>query len=213
LATESTKGRESISDKIITNPEIKQKPSCIRRFAGYDLLGGQGPAHVPGAFPAKWSDDYIKSTPVFPGGLLTSKPTWSNARGCSATSAFFVLGGCHDPLKQCWSNSEWNAVASGFFPPLGVSVTDILPDAKGNLMNGRKLLERGLRLGVALWRIEEELDWHDNQRPRKAARAVRKPSEPVTENEKNLVRSHTHLRVAECGSDSAREYIICEMIE
>lgn len=27
-----------------------------------------------------------------PGGLLKSKPTWSNASGCSATSAFFVLG-------------------------------------------------------------------------------------------------------------------------
>ena len=34
----------------------------------------------------------MKSNPALPGGLLKSKPTWSNAFGCSATSAFFVLG-------------------------------------------------------------------------------------------------------------------------
>jgi len=30
-------------------------------------------------------------------------------------------------------------------------------------MNGKKLLERGLRLGIPLWRIENELDWQENQ--------------------------------------------------
>ena len=30
----------------------------------------------------------MKGNPAWPGGLLTSKPTWSNTFGCSATSAF-----------------------------------------------------------------------------------------------------------------------------
>jgi hypothetical protein len=34
----------------------------------------------------------MKRNPDFPGGSLKSMPTWSNALGCSATSAFFVLG-------------------------------------------------------------------------------------------------------------------------
>src|ERR1035438_6021787 len=34
----------------------------------------------------------MKSSPALPGGSLMSKPTWSNTFGCSATSAFFVLG-------------------------------------------------------------------------------------------------------------------------
>jgi len=38
------------------------------------------------------SDDWIKSNSALPGGLLKSKPTWPYAFGCSATSAFFVLG-------------------------------------------------------------------------------------------------------------------------
>ncbi len=32
----------------------------------------------------------MKGNPALPGGSLTSKPTWSNTSGCSATSAFFV---------------------------------------------------------------------------------------------------------------------------
>ncbi len=28
-------------------------------------------------------------------------------------------------------------------------------------MNGKELLERGIRRGIPLWRIEEELDWQD----------------------------------------------------
>ena len=35
----------------------------------------------------------MKSNPAVPGGSLTSKPTWSNAFGCSATSAFFLYVG------------------------------------------------------------------------------------------------------------------------
>jgi hypothetical protein len=34
----------------------------------------------------------MNGNPALPGGLLTSKPTWSNTSGCSATSAFFSLG-------------------------------------------------------------------------------------------------------------------------
>ena len=32
----------------------------------------------------------MQGNPAVPGGSLTSKPTWSNALGCSATSAFFM---------------------------------------------------------------------------------------------------------------------------
>ena len=35
----------------------------------------------------------MKSNSAVPGGSFASKPTWSNTFGCSATSAFFVLGG------------------------------------------------------------------------------------------------------------------------
>jgi hypothetical protein len=34
----------------------------------------------------------MKNNSALPGGSLKSKPTWPNAFGCSATSAFFVLG-------------------------------------------------------------------------------------------------------------------------
>jgi hypothetical protein len=33
----------------------------------------------------------MKNNPALPGGLSKSKPTWSNAFGCSATSAFLFL--------------------------------------------------------------------------------------------------------------------------
>ena len=33
-------------------------------------------------------------------------------------------------------------------------------------MNAKQLLERGLRRGVPLWRIEDKLDWQENQGPR-----------------------------------------------
>ena len=34
----------------------------------------------------------MKNNPAVPEGSLKSKPTWLNTFGCSATSAFFVLG-------------------------------------------------------------------------------------------------------------------------
>ncbi len=34
---------------------------------------------------------------------------------------------------------------------------------RGVAMNGKELLERGLRLGIPLWRIEDEFDWQENQ--------------------------------------------------
>ena len=44
----------------------------------------------------------MKSNPAVPGGSLVSKPTWSNTFGCSATSAFFVLGDVRrsQPLRE-----------------------------------------------------------------------------------------------------------------
>ena len=56
----------------------------------------------------------MNSNPAVPGGSLTSKPTWSNTCGCSATSAFVVLAGrrgaderfftegCRDMLSRRW---------------------------------------------------------------------------------------------------------------
>jgi hypothetical protein len=35
----------------------------------------------------------MKGNPAVPGGSLTSKPTWLNTSGYSATSVFFALGG------------------------------------------------------------------------------------------------------------------------
>ena len=39
---------------------------------------------------ARDSDDYLNGSPVALGGPFTSKPTWWNTFGCSATSAFFM---------------------------------------------------------------------------------------------------------------------------
>ena len=50
------------------------KGYCILRSVPYNRYG---------------SDDWIKSNSALPGGLLKSKPTWPNAFGCFATSAFF----------------------------------------------------------------------------------------------------------------------------
>jgi len=41
----------------------------------------------------------MKSNPAGPGGSLTSKPTWSNPPGCSATSAFFSHASSRAPIK------------------------------------------------------------------------------------------------------------------
>jgi hypothetical protein len=42
----------------------------------------------------------MKSNPGVPGGLLTSKPTWSNTFGRFATSANFVLVGRRGPDER-----------------------------------------------------------------------------------------------------------------
>jgi hypothetical protein len=52
-------------------------------------------------------------------------------------------------------------------------------------MNARELLERGLRRGIALWRIEEELDWRENQGSRWAKDGVRKQRKPVKREREN----------------------------
>jgi len=46
-------------------------------------------------------------------------------------------------------------------------------------MNGKELLEQGLRSGIPLWRIEDELDWRENQGPRWSEDGVRKQHDPV----------------------------------
>ena len=46
-------------------------------------------------------------------------------------------------------------------------------------MDGKELVERGLRNGIPLWRIEGELDWQEQQGPRWAEYGVRKQREPV----------------------------------
>ena len=46
-------------------------------------------------------------------------------------------------------------------------------------MNGKELVEQGLRRGIALWRIEDELDWQENQDSQWAEGDVCKQREPV----------------------------------
>jgi hypothetical protein len=41
----------------------------------------------------------------------------------------------------------------------------IVPSESGVALNGKELLERGLRRGIPLWQIEVELDWQENQAP------------------------------------------------
>ena len=53
-------------------------------------------------------------------------------------------------------------------------------------MNGKELLERGLRRGFPLWQIEDELDWRENQGPRWAEYDVRQPHEPVVRRSRKM---------------------------
>ena len=46
-------------------------------------------------------------------------------------------------------------------------------------MTGKELLERGIRRGIQLWRIEDQLDWQENQGPRWAEDDMRKQCEPT----------------------------------
>jgi len=45
----------------------------------------------------------MESNPAMLGGSLTSKPTWSDTSGCSAASAFFVLGSAKIGLTLYYS--------------------------------------------------------------------------------------------------------------
>jgi hypothetical protein len=58
-------------------------------------------------------------------------------------------------------------------------------------MNGKEMLERGLRRGMALWRIEDELDWQENQSRCRAVHDARRRREPVAKNGKTGMRLHS----------------------
>ncbi len=42
----------------------------------------------------------MRGNPAVPVGPSTSKPTWSNTLGCSATSVFFVIGALAETLER-----------------------------------------------------------------------------------------------------------------
>jgi hypothetical protein len=44
----------------------------------------------------------MKGNPALPEGSLTSRPTWSNTPGCSATSAFFFLAATTPNGRDFW---------------------------------------------------------------------------------------------------------------
>jgi uncharacterized protein YbcI len=54
-------------------------------------------------FDANTSDDDLKGNPAMPGGPLTSKPMWSSASVCPATSAFF----CATNIKNGNGQRGW----------------------------------------------------------------------------------------------------------
>ncbi len=58
-------------------------------------------------------------------------------------------------------------------------------------MNGKELLNRGLRLGIPLWRIEDELDWRENQGPCGAEDDGRKQRGPVVHRSAQSARAVT----------------------
>ena len=58
-------------------------------------------------------------------------------------------------------------------------------------MNGKEMLERGLRLGIALWRIEVELDWRENQGLHWAEYDALRQREPFAKNGKTGMRLHS----------------------
>jgi hypothetical protein len=80
-----------------------------------------------------------------------------------ATSAFFVLVSRRGPGERLFH------ISSRIVPREGRDVA----------MDGNELLERGLRCGIALWRIEDELDWQENQGRRSAEYDAGKQREPV----------------------------------
>ena len=65
----------------------------------------------------------MKGNPALPGGLLKSKPTWSNALGCSATSAFFVLFNGKPKATVSWGHNGSHLVqSSGSSAPVNEDV-------------------------------------------------------------------------------------------
>ena len=52
-------------------------------------------------------------------------------------------------------------------------------ERRGLAINGKELLERGIRRGIVLWRIEDKLDWQENHRSRWAEYDIRKRRAPV----------------------------------
>jgi hypothetical protein len=73
-------------------------------------------------------------------------------------------------------------------------------------MNGTELLERGLRRGIALWRIEDELDWQENHGPRWAKYEVRKQRKPACGRQSRCPRGRSGGRTGEqsCDPESGR---------
>ncbi len=94
----------------------------------------------------------MESNSAVPRGSLVSKPTWANTAECSPMSAFFVLGRVR--MGPCCFE---------VFAAAGHIRCKIRSGKKGVAMNGKEVLERGLRHGIPLWRIEDELDWRENQ--------------------------------------------------
>ena len=72
-------------------------------------------------------------------------------------------------------------------------------------MNGEESLERGLRRGVALWRIEDELDWQENQGPRWAEYGVRTQRGPAP-TLKGVTDMRNETELAEVGRQYAAAY-------
>ena len=66
-------------------------------------------------------------------------------------------------------------------------------------MTGVELLERALRRSIPLWRIEDELDWQENQGPRRPEDDVRKQRARVVG---RLARS---FPVVACENDEGRK--------
>ena len=73
------------------------------------------------------------------GGSLTSKPTWSNTFGCSAASAFFVLG-----------DESRSQPLLGFKPSKEVSNGSASNDCSDHAAHGRAAI-LGLQPKLGLW--------------------------------------------------------------
>jgi hypothetical protein len=111
----------------------------------------------------------MKNNSALPGGSLKSKPTWSNACGCSATSAFFVLGDRRhsQPKGEVLMIEQDTLVAkpSEFIPTNRTSFKSKSPDHKRSFRNAPKRLERQVadraaRLTPANEQLTQEIKEH-----------------------------------------------------